>query len=161
MQTRSWRLKTQLILNALERKPKNNQACRDSSPQLCDTGAEPALKPIELASKLGAGHWNWFVIYPGKMKMGWWIYDYIHIETVNEEINAKIFTANTVAKKKTCFLYRKCFPTTILLLNLYSPTFIDKCSHEELSWDKGQATSSLQYRLVVIWHLIPESSRMG
>ena len=36
---------------------KNNQACRDSSPELCDTGAAPALKPIELASKLGAGHW--------------------------------------------------------------------------------------------------------
>ena len=48
---------------------KNNQACVDSSPELCDTGAALALKLIELASKLGAGHWNWFVIYPGKMKM--------------------------------------------------------------------------------------------
>ena len=31
-----------------------NQACRDSNPDLCDTGA--ALEPIELKSQLGAGH---------------------------------------------------------------------------------------------------------
>ena len=44
-------------LNTLKRKPeKQNQACRDSSLELCDTDAALALKPTELASKLGAGH---------------------------------------------------------------------------------------------------------
>ena len=37
-----------------KRKPEKNQACRDSNPDLCDTGA--ALQPIELTSQLGAGH---------------------------------------------------------------------------------------------------------
>ena len=56
--------------------------------------------------------------------------------TANEEKNAeKIFTANTVEKRKNVltFLYCICFPTTFFLLNLYSPTFIDKSYHEELS----------------------------
>ena len=37
-----------------KRRPEKNQACRDSNPDLCDTGA--ALETIELTSQLGAGH---------------------------------------------------------------------------------------------------------
>ena len=76
----------------------------------------PAFEPWPLRYKCSAltnwankptGSWslNWFVIYPGKMKMKLWIYE-IHIfELRNEEINVKkilavINATYAVAKRK-------------------------------------------------------------
>ena len=54
-----------------------------------------------------AGSWslNWFVIYPGKMKMKLWIYEIQIFELRNEEINVKkilavINATYAVAKRK-------------------------------------------------------------
>ena len=53
----------------------------------------------------GSWSWNWFVIYPGKMKMKLWIYD-IHIfELRNEEINVKTILAVINATCLPKFLY--------------------------------------------------------
>ena len=118
--TAEWRIKCkedprsyQRNLCSCEKKAWKNQACREPWPlrYRCSALTNWANKPT------GSWSLNWFVIYPGKMKMKLWIYE-IHIfELRNEECkeDPRSYQRNLCScekkawKNQACWLSQKSF----------------------------------------------------